>query len=591
MARSRLLRSSALTCCIVLPLCALLLAFATPASADIRYLYDELGRLVRVIREDGEAGSYHYDAVGNILSITRESGVAQTTTVSSTSTSVLVQGSTVIVTISGSNLIGAGLFTAAPGLTLQNVQTDFDQITLTFVVDTGAPVGAAQVDVRGGLGVVPVTFNVVGPPPLIVELLPSAGPIGTVVRISGENFDGQVPANNVVRFNGVVAPVLLAQPFRIFARVPTGATSGPVTVTTASGTATSPEPFTLNAAVIITVAGSGNQFFDGDGGPATAAGLETPWGVAVDAAGNVYATNSGEGGPVPNHRIRKVDLNGFISTSAGTGPPGFSGDGGPATAAQLNYPIGVATDAQGNVYIAERDNHRIRKVDGGGIITTVAGDGTAGFGGDGGLATSAQLNTPVGVVADAQGNLYIADSNNHRIRRVDPAGVITTVAGDGTAAFGGDGGLATGAQLNLPSGVALDTQGGLYIGDLENQRVRKVDTGGTITTVAGDGTAAFGGDGGPATSAQLHDPAGVVVDSQGTLYIADSDNSRIRKVTAGGTITTVAGTGTAGFSGDGGPGPAAQLNYPTGVALDSQGSLYIADRDNNRIRKIEPAGL
>ncbi|MGH7372675.1 MAG: IPT/TIG domain-containing protein [Candidatus Rokuibacteriota bacterium] len=376
MARSVAFRSSALASGIAALLCALLLPLATPASADIRYLYDELGRLVRVIREDGEAASYHYDAVGNILQISRESGVAQTTTVSSTSTSVLPQGSTVIVTISGSNLIGAGLFTATQGLTLQNVQTDFDQITLTFVVAADAPLGAAQVDVRGGLGVVPVSFTVVVPQPVIVELLPPGGPIGTVVRISGERFDGQVPANNVVRFNGVEAPVLLAQQFRIFARVPAGATSGPVTVTTPSGTATSPDPFTLNPAAIITVAGNGDAVFDGDGGPAVAAGLETPWGVAVDTAGNVYVTNSGEAAP-PQHRIRKVDGNGIISTTAGSGDPGFSGDGGLATEAQLNYPIGVTTDAQGNVYIAERDNHRVRKVDTTGIITTVAGDGAA----------------------------------------------------------------------------------------------------------------------------------------------------------------------------------------------------------------------
>jgi YD repeat-containing protein len=589
--RSASARSIARAFAVAILSCGVLLLLATSAGADIRYLYDELGRLVRVIREDGEAASYHYDAVGNILRITRASGVAQTTSVTSTSTSILAQGSTVSVTLSGSNLVGATLFTAVAGLTLQDIHTDFDQITLTFVVAPDAQLGATQVDVRGGLGVVPVSFTVVAPPPVITELLPSGGPVGTTVRISGENFDAQAPANNVVQFNGVSATVLLAQSFRIFARVGAGTTSGLVTVTTLSGTATSADPFTVNAAAIVTVAGNGDSAFSGDGGPATAAGLETPWGVAVDAAGNVYATNSGVGGPVPNHRIRKVDGAGFIDTIAGLGEPGFSGDGGPATAARLNYPIGVATDGQGNLYIAERDNHRIRKVDTSGVITTLAGDGTAGFGGDGGSATSAQLNTPVGVVVDGPGNVYITDSNNHRIRRVDTNGVITTVAGDGTAAFGGDGGPATGAQLNVPSGVALDAQGNLYIGDLENQRVRRVDTSGTITTVAGDGTAGFGGDGGPATSAQLHDPAGVAVDSLGTVYIADSDNHRIRKVTSAGTITTAAGNGTAGFTGDGGPPTDASLNYPTGVALAGDGSLYIADRDNNRIRKIGPAGL
>ena len=285
---------------------------------------------------------------------------------------------------------------------------------------------------------------------------------------------------------------------------------------------------------------------------------------------------------------QSADAAGVISTVAGSGTLGFGGDGGPATAAQLALPSGVALDGAGNLYIADWANHRIRKVDAAGVISTVAGDGTRGYGGDGGPAVAAQLRYPEGVAVDGSGNLYIADSSNHRIRKVDAAGVITTVAGDGTEGFGGDGGPAVAAQLDFPQGVALDGAGNLYIADTYNHRIRKVDAAGVISTVAGDGTEGYGGDGVPAVAALLNRPGGVAVDGSGNLYIADSGNDRIRKVDAAGVITTVAGDGTEGFGGDGGPAVAAQLDHPTGVALDDAGNLYIADYDNHRIRRLTP---
>jgi PKD repeat protein len=326
---------------------------------------------------------------------------------------------------------------------------------------------------------------------------------------------------------------------------------------------------------ITTVAGTGTAGFAGDGGQATSAQLNYPWGLAADAQGAVYVGDS------ENNRVRKVS-GGEISTIAGIGTPGFSGDGGQATSAQLHTPEGVAVDAQGNVFEAEYDNHRIRKISGG-IITTVAGNGTPGYSGDGGQATSAQLDYPVGIALDAQGNLYIADSGNNRIRKVS-GGIITTVAGNGTWGYSGDGGQATSAQLKTPDGVAADGQGNLYIADVENNRIRKV-SGGIITTVAGAGTAGFSGDGGQATSAQLNSPEAVLVDGQGTMYIADAKNNRVRKV-RGGIITTIAGTGTAGSSGDGGAASSAQLSYPIAFALDAQGDLYVADEGNHRVRMI-----
>ena len=339
---------------------------------------------------------------------------------------------------------------------------------------------------------------------------------------------------------------------------------------------------------ISTVAGTGTAGFGGDGGPATSAQLNIPRAVAVDSSGNLFIADWGNG------RIRKVDTSGTISTVAGNGTAGFSGDGGPATSAKLNIPRGVAVDSSGNLFIADWSNGRIRKVDTSGTISTVAGDGTFGFGGDGGPATSAQLSFPTGVAVDSSGNLFIADTANHRIRKVDTSGTISTVAGNGTAGFSGDGGPATSAKLNFPFGVAVDSSGNLFIADHFNHRVRKVDTSGNIDTVAGTGaTGPFAGgfsdDGGPATSAALNLPDGVAVDSSGNLFIADSINNRIRKVDTSGNISTVAGDGTQGFSGDGGPATSAQLFFPTGVALDSSGNLFIADLNNHRIRKLEAA--
>ncbi len=308
-------------------------------------------------------------------------------------------------------------------------------------------------------------------------------------------------------------------------------------------------------------------------------------GVALDASDNLYIADWN------NHRIRKVDAaTGFISTVAGTGTSGFSGDGAAATAAQLNSPHGVAVDASGNLFIADTYNQRIRKVDAvTKNISTVAGNGTAGFGGDGAAATAAQLNWPDDVAVDASGNLFIADTDNRRIRKVGTDGNISTVAGTGRSGFSGDGAAATAAQLYRPYGVALDASDNLYIADTYNNRIRKVDAAtGNISTVAGDGTSGFSGDDGPAVQAQLSRPYGVALDSSGNLFIADRSNTLVRKVDAAtGFISTVAGDGTSGFGGDGGAATAARLSWPEDVAVDASGNLFIADTSNNRIRKVD----
>jgi sugar lactone lactonase YvrE len=305
--------------------------------------------------------------------------------------------------------------------------------------------------------------------------------------------------------------------------------------------------------------------------------------VALDARGNVYIADT------YNYRVRKVNARGKITTVAGNGAYGYSGDGGPATRAKLQFVVGVALDQKGNLYIAdpadEGANTRIRRVAPDGTITTFAGTASRGFAGDGGPATKAQLSSPSGVAVDGRGDVYIADGGNFRVREVTPNGTISTVAGNGKSGFSGDGGRATAAGVN-PIAVAVDANGNLYISDYANNRVRKVDTAGIIATVAGNGRPGFSGDGGRATSARLNDPRGLAVDSHGNLYIADSRNNRVRKVTPAGKITTVAGKSRAPFTDDYGPATSARLQTPTGVAVDAQGNLYIADVRNNRVRKV-----
>ena len=333
--------------------------------------------------------------------------------------------------------------------------------------------------------------------------------------------------------------------------------------------------------IITTFAGTGARFSSrGDGGPASRADLWHPSGLVFDNAGNLYIAASG------NRSIRRVDTNGIITTIAGTGEHGFSGDGGPAVRAQLAWTRDVAVDDNGNVYIADYSNARIRRVDAGGIITTIAGTGEHDYRGDGGPAARAQLRSPEGVAVDRAGNLLIADTNNNRIRRVDARGFITTLVGGG---IGGDHGPAVQAQLKSPVGVAVDGAGNLLIADGENYRIRRVDSRGIITTIAGTGALGFSGDHVPAVAARISRPFGVALDRAGSVFISDSNNNRIRRVDARGVITTVAGTGKFGYSGDGGPAARARLNRPYGLALDGDGNLYVADSRNHRIRALRPA--
>ncbi|OFW40135.1 MAG: hypothetical protein A3J28_06665 [Acidobacteria bacterium RIFCSPLOWO2_12_FULL_60_22] len=402
-----------------------------------------------------------------------------------------------------------------------------------------------------------------------------------VVRISPAGIIRVVAGNNIAGFSGDGGPATSASlNFGSLGGVAVDAAGNLYIADTANNRVRKVSP----DGTISTFAGGGSRF-GVDGIPATSAGLSYPVGVAVNAAGDVFI------GELLGNRIRKVSPNGIIATVAGNGTAGFSGDGGPAPSASLNNPRGIALDSAGSIYIADFNNHRIRKITPVGIMNTVAGTGTPSFGssGDGGAATSASVSSPSGVAVDAAGNLYIVDSLNSRIRKVSPAGIITNFAGGAFYGFSGDGGPATNAGLRAPTGLAV-VGGNLYIADTGNGRIRRVDPSGNIGTVAGIGLVNFSGDGGPATGASLSNPESVEVDATGNLYIADTGGNRIRKVSSAGVITTAAGNGTPAFSGDGGPATQSSLDGPRGVAVDTAGNLYITDWLNERIRKVSPVG-
>ena len=347
---------------------------------------------------------------------------------------------------------------------------------------------------------------------------------------------------------------------------------------------------------ISTIAGTGVSGYSGDGGQAVNAKLNDPRGIVTDPAGNVYFCDR------DNNVVRKIDLNGVITTIAGTGVAGYNGDNIPGTKAQLDTPWRVTMDPAGNLYIADALNDRIRKLAPNGIITTVVGNGLAGYSGDGGAATSATLRVPEQAELDAFGNMFIADSGNNVIRKVDVNGIITTVAGNGFGAsigdangegggYSGDGGPATKAELNLPISVAVDPSDNLWISDQGNNVIREVNGAtGIISTVAGIfNVYNYTGDGGLATKATFNGPAGIARDTAGNLYITDYGNNALRVILTDGTIHTVAGNGNAGYTGDGGPATKAEMNSLRQVAVGTFGDIYIADSLNNAIRKLSPS--
>jgi sugar lactone lactonase YvrE len=341
--------------------------------------------------------------------------------------------------------------------------------------------------------------------------------------------------------------------------------------------------------IISTVVGTGEPGYNGDGIPAIDARLTKPSGIAVDGSGNLFIADGG------NHRVRKVNRDGVITTIAGTGDDGFDGDGGPAIKARVGCPYSARPAGDGSVLIADVCANRIRQVLPSGMIRTIAGGGGTDLG-DGGPAINASLAHPDDVITDSQGNIFIADTVHNRIRKVDRNGKISTIAGtgpladDGESRYVGDGGSALNAMLNLPDALALDSLGNLYFAELHNHVIRKISPDGIISTAAGDGRAGYNGDSLPARQARLHTPTGVAVVPDGTLLIADSDNYRIRAVLPDGRMVTLAGLGKPGFNGDGRSADQSAVGVLDLVTVDRAGNIYLADYGNNRIRRLSPIG-
>ncbi len=338
--------------------------------------------------------------------------------------------------------------------------------------------------------------------------------------------------------------------------------------------------FCARSQIITTFAGNGVGAYAGDSGMATDAAVYVPSYIAAARDGSILIADYG------NNRIRRVDGAGVITTIAGTGALGYSGNDSAATLATMFRPTGIVTDAAGNIFFTDNGNYAVRKIRAGGIITAIAGNGIAAYTGDGGAATAAQFVAPDGLAIDASGNLYVPDGGAHCIRKIATTGIITTIAGTGVAGYAGDGGAATAAQLNKPVDVAVDTAGNIFCTDQNNNVIRKIDRAGIITTIAGTGVMGYWGDNGAATAALLNRPAGIFADDSGQLFFADFFNNRVRKINAAGMITTIAGIGLGGYTGDGGPATAARLRLPNKLIIDHCGNYLIADRSNHRIRKV-----
>ena len=407
--------------------------------------------------------------------------------------------------------------------------------------------------------------------PVIREFGPLAAAHGARLRIQGANF-GKEASQNSVMLNGFPAAILLATESEIEVEVPKEMRcSGLIEVSVHDKTALSALPFTyLPTAIVSTFAGSGvANWLDGTG---VEAGFNSPNAIAIDESGNLYVADT------YNHRIRTISPEGQVRTLAGSGIAGFLD--GQGSSARFNYPNGIALDAEGTVYVADYTNHRIRKILPTGEVSTFAGSGTAGA--NDAMGTDAQFQFPDGIVLGAEGNLYVADSRNNRIRTISPEGQVRTLAGGDTAGFAD--GQGSSARFNYPNGIALDAEGNLYVADSYNNRIRKISPEGEVRTLAGNGMEDFLD--GPGTEARFNFPHGIAADNRtGNLYVLDGNNNRLRMVTPSAEVHTLAGGGATGSHVDG-TGSAARFNFPHGIVLDAEGNLYVTDSDNHRIRKV-----
>ena len=486
----------------------------------------------------------------------------------SAGTNVIIDGTNFSTTATGNVVKFNGTTATVSGATVTS---------LTVRVPAGASSGKITVEVSSQIATSTSDFTIVEAP-TINGFSPTTGAAGTIVTITGANFSTNI-VNNLVKFNGALALVTAATATSLTASVPEDASSGKIVVQVGSQSATSADDFVFAATSglhVSTFAGSGEIGFTN--GIGIAAKFFGPEGIAIDATGNLYVADLG------NHVIRKITLDGTVTTLAGSGVAGFAdGDG---TAAQFSGPTGIAVDAANNIYVADTFTQRIRKITPTGAVTTLAGGGTYSFGGApgdyaDGNGGAARFYLPKGVAVDASGNLYVADDVNHRIRKVTAAGVVTTLAG---STLGSADGTGTAAQFNRPSGIAIDASGNLYVADEFNSRIRKITPAGAVSTLAGSTSGFADGDG---TTARFNKPRGITLDDAGNIYVADSGNNCIRKITPTGTVSTLAG-GSNGFGGfEDGPAEDALFRAPSGIAIDASGNIYVGDAANHRIRKIQ----
>lgn len=404
-------------------------------------------------------------------------------------------------------------------------------------------------------------------PPTIDAISPTSGSFNTSVTLTGTNFGDDLSAIEV-RFNGVLATLVSVKDDQVIAKVGARSGTGPVTVSNSQGTEEGPTftyAYTVN---VSTVAGAGSAgFAEGIG---TSASFNFPAGFAFDLGGTLFI------GDRFNQRIRRLEANGTVTTYTGGVTGGNDGD---ISVATFSGPNGVAFDSDGNMYVSEVNGNRIRKITPLGVVSTVAGSGTAGY--VNATGTNAQFAFPVGLVLDGAKNIYVAEFNNHVVRKITPAGEVTTLAGDGTPGYAD--GTGSAAKFYNPSGIDIDPLGNLYVSEIGNNRIRKVTPTGVVTTVAGDGT--FGYTNGPRLFAQFAAPRDVAVDSDGNIYVTDGSNNVIRMIPPNGNVITLAGSGTAGLAN--GPGSTAMFKLPYAIALDAAGNLIVGERDNAAVRKIE----
>src|ERR1017187_4986606 len=545
---------------------------ALDAAGNV-YIADSLNNRVRVVNTKGVISTFAGNGTVHPPGFGGDSGPATDASLHLPSALAVDSSGKVYIAVSADNTVRVvttdGLINLFAGSGYPGFYGDYNAGTTTAGVCTGCVAGTATL-----AGLTNPQDVEIGPNNTILiadtgnASIRSVSSAGIITTLSGLNGGAGLVASG----DGVANTLAMLAPFGV-----TADSSGNLYVAE-SGTYRIRKIDT--AGNITTAIGDGNQGFAGDGGPANKVEMSGPTSVALDSSGNLYFADS------LNNRIRKL-AGGTVRTFAGNGVFSYSGDGAAATSAQLNTPMGVGVSSA-NLYIADTANNAVRSV-ANGVISNFAGTGTAGSSGDGNAATGAQLNGPQGLAVDSAGSLYIADTQNHRVRKVTN-GNISTVAGNGTAGSGGDGGAAGSAQLNLPFGVAVDGPGNLYIAEFGNNRVRKVSTNGNISTLAGSGVSGYSGDKGQAASAMLNGPQGVAVDSAGNVYIADTANNRVRMVAPNGVITTVAGTGAAGVSGDGGLAVNALVGNPGALATDSVGNVYIAD-GSARVRKLFPSGI